>query len=120
MYNIFEDMSFDEIVGFTVEKYINEKGRDKFLKLYQKVMTSNKLSGLISSSRFKAIPPSANDVMYCLNEIRYFIFSSNFTQVCAAVLFLKRWDEEVNQSLFLLTDAQLKQRAISCYATYNI
>ena len=120
MYDIFEDMTFDEIVDFTIEKYINEKGRGSLNKLFKKVMTSNKLSGLLSSSKFQAVAPSATDVMACINEIGYFIFSSNFTQVCAGVLFFKRWDEEVNQSLFLLTPEQLRLRAISCYATYKI
>ena len=120
MYNIFENMTFEEIVDFTIEKYSNENGRAKLHALYEKVATSNKLSGLIRQSRDKMIAPTATDIFSGLCTVPYFMFRSNWTQVCAAVLFLKKWDEEVNQSLYLLNPEQLKQRAVSCYATYKL
>jgi hypothetical protein len=120
MYSVFENMTFDEIVEFTIEKYINEEGRAKLHKVYEKVMTSDKLSGLLSTSKYRMIPPTATDVISCLCTMPFFMFRSNWTQVCAAVLFFKKWDEEVNQNLFLLDSEQLKQRAISCYSTYRI
>ena len=120
MYSVFENMTFEEIVDFTVEKFSNQNGRAKLHALYEKVMTSNKLSGLISVSKYKTVAPTATDVISCLCTIPYFMFRSNWTQVCAAVLFFKKWDEEVNQSLFILSPEQLKQRVVSCYETYKI
>lgn len=119
MYPIFNNMSFDEIVEFTIDEYSMNNGRDKLHTIYEKVMTNNKLSGLLSKSRFLKIAPSAKDVMTCICSTAYFMFRSNSTQICAAVLFLKRWNEEVNKELYLLDEEQLKKKAIACYSIYN-
>lgn len=120
MYKVFEEMTFDEIVNYTIEKYRNENGCEKLHTLYVKVTTSDKLSGLISKSKYRMIAPTVTDVLSCICTIPYFAFRSNWTHVCAAVLFFKRWDEEVNQLKFLLNSNQLKQRAVLCYATYKL
>ena len=120
MHPLFDNMTFDEIVQFTIDKYSMENGRDKLHTIYEKVMTNNKLSGLISTSRYRKLAPSSNDVLACLASTSYFMLRSNWTHVCAAILFFKRWNEEVNQSLLLLNDTELKLRAISCYTTYKL
>ena len=53
MHPLFDNMTFDEIVQFTIDKYSMENGRDKLHTIYEKVMTNNKLSGLISTSRYR-------------------------------------------------------------------
>ena len=65
MYSVFENMTFEEIVDFTIEKYSNENGRAKLHTLYEKVVTSNKLSGLISTSKYRMVAPTATDVISC-------------------------------------------------------
>lgn len=113
-------MTFEEIVDFTIEKYSNEKGKDKLHSVYEKTMTSSRLSSLISISKYKMLAPSATDVFSNLNVMPFFLLRSNWTQVCAAILFYKRWNEEVNNALYILNPEQLKQRAISCYNMYEI
>ncbi len=113
-------MTFDQIVEFTINDYSLQNGRDKLIAVYEKVMTNNKLSGLISTSRLRKVAPSSKEVLACIGSTSYFIFRSNWTHVCAAVLFFMRWDEEVNQALSILDDEQLRQRVIACYETYQL
>lgn len=119
MYDSFQRMSFSEIVDFTIDKYAMEKGREKAHKLYTKVMTSNKLSGLIAKSRYMRVAPTSYDIMACIAETPFFLFKSNFANVCAAVMFLHRWNDEVNSTFELKTDDELKDMAIACYARYK-
>ena len=105
-------LDYDGIIGFMVSSYIQEFGERKFEKLLRKVMTSNKISGLISTARYKRIPPGSNDFLYCLNEVPYFIFASGQTQAIGALVALQRWNEEVNSEQCLLAEDGLRQRAI--------
>lgn len=120
MYQIFEDMTFHEIVDFTIDKYIREYGSVKFNKLYETIMTANKLSGLLSKSKFQRATLDSSVVLSYICETPYFIFKSNWTQVVGAVLFLYRWDQEVNSELGLFSQEQLKLHAVSCYEQYRI
>lgn len=76
-------------------------------------MTSNKISGLIRTAKYKNIPPAPKDYIYCLNEIPYFIFSRGQTQAVGALIALQRWNDEVNSIQYLLGEDGLKKRAIA-------
>lgn len=106
-------LEYNEIFDFVIRSYIREFGERKFKIILDKVMTSNKVSGLISTAKYKRIPPGANDYLYCLNEIPYFIFSRGQTQAVAALIALQRWNEEVNSQQFILFEEDLRSRALS-------
>lgn len=108
-----KDKSYDEIFEFIIDSYIREFGERKFNSILNRVMTSNKISGMISTLKFNALPPGSKDFLYCLNSIPYFMFSSGQSQALAAILGLQRWNEEVNSHQYLLNEEGLKLRAIN-------
>ena len=109
----YKSMSYNEIVDYMIETHIHLYGEDKFKKILDKVMTSNKISGLISTLRYKGVPPGSKDFLYCLHEIPYFLSSHNQTVAIAALLALERWNEEVNSQQFLLNEDGLRLRAVN-------
>jgi len=106
-------MEYSEIFDYIISSYIREFGERKFKTVLDKVMTSNKISGLISTAKYKEVPPGSKDFLYCLNEIPYFIFSRGQTQAVAALIALQRWNEEVNSQQFLLSEEGLKLRVVN-------
>jgi hypothetical protein len=113
---------YKNVVDAYALKYIKEFGERKAKAINEKVMTSNKISGLISKSRHERIPISARTYLYTLNSIPYFVFSRGQTQALAALLSLDRWHIEVNTDLKLLNSGQLLALAKSiirdCEVTY--
>lgn len=118
-FDYFESKSALDIVDYTISKYCNDQGEQKFKKVYEKVMTSNKLSGLISTSKYKNAPINSTLVLSAIAETPYFLFKSNWTHVCAAVLFFLRWNEEVNSIQFLLSPLELRHEIIMCFEHYK-
>jgi len=108
-----KSIDYMEILEYFTDSYIREFGERKFKTVLEKIMTSNKISGLISTAKYRRIPPGSRDLLYCLNEIPYFMFSRGQTQAVAALLALERWNEEVNSQQYLLNDDGLKLRAIN-------
>jgi hypothetical protein len=106
-------MEYDDLFDYFTTSYVREFGQRKFQKVLNKVLRSNKISGLISTARYNGVPPGSDDILYCLNEIPFFIFSRGQTQVLGAFITLQRWHEEVNSQQFLLNEAGLKVRALS-------
>ena len=106
------DYTYETIIRMTIDEYIHNHGEAKFHKLIERISTSNKISGRISLSRYKNIPPGYNDILYTLSESRFFMFSNNYVLCRAALLTLQRWNEEVNSSYHLLNEKGLKERAI--------
>ncbi len=108
-----QSFNYDEILEYFVSAYIREFGERKFKTILDKIMTSNKISGLISTAKYKGIAPGSKDFLYSLNEIPYFILSRGQTQAVAALIALQRWNDEVNSQQFLLTEAGLRLRALN-------
>lgn len=98
---------YKNVVDSYALTYIKEFGERKAKAINEKVMTSNKISGLISKSKHERIPISARTYLYTLNSIPYFVFSRGQTQALAALLSLDRWHIEVNKDLKLLGPSQL-------------
>lgn len=104
-----QDMSYEEILVFYFNRYKQESGEEKFNKIFERVQTSNKISGLLSKSRFHNVYFTSKTIMLCVLDIPYFTFSSSKTKALAALLALKRWNDEVKSSLLLLEDNDLKE-----------
>ena len=110
-------LSYEELLDLAFNYYIREYGEVKLRKIYEKIMTSNKVSGFISKVKFMNIVPGSKDYLACLNEIPYFLFSKPATIAVGAFFFLQRWNSEVNIHGFLLDDAGLHQRAMGILNT---
>ena len=106
-------MSYDEILDYVISEYIREFGERKFKTVLNKIMTSNKISGLISTVKYKGVSPGSMDFLYCLNGILYFVFSRGQTRAVAALIALQRWNEEVNFQQYLLSEEGLRLRAVN-------
>lgn len=110
-------LSYEELLDLAFNYYIREYGEVKLRKIYEKIMTSNKVSGFISKVKFMNVVPGSKDYLACLNEIPYFIFSKPATIAVGAFFFLQRWNSEVNTHGFLLDDDGLHQRAMGILNT---
>lgn len=110
-------LSYEELLDLSFNYYIREHGEIKLRKIFQKIMTSNKVSGLISKARYMNIVPGSKDYLACLNEIPYFLFSKPVTIAVGALFALQRWNTEVNSQSFLLDDYGLHQRAMGILHT---
>jgi hypothetical protein len=106
-------MDYKEILDYVISDYIREFGERKFKTVLDKVMTSNKISGLIKISKEQGVAPGSKDFLHCLNEIPYFIFSRGQTQALGALISLQKWNDEVNSQKLILTEEGLKLRAIN-------
>ena len=87
---------YAEFLLSEVNNFKATKGEGKYFKILRKVTSSNKIGGLISHLRYSKLVPDATEIVACLNEIPYFIFSSSQTQAMAGLLVLQRWHEEIN------------------------
>ncbi len=111
-YNISDDdtdtISDSEIMGYyeiferVAQPYRQRHGPEKIRKIGMKVLTSDKISGLISRLKYNGTPPASTDFLYCLHEIPYFLFSSYQTVAIGALLALERWNLEVNSQQHIL------------------
>ena len=107
------NLEYSEILDYVFSSYIREFGERKFKIVFEKIMTSNKMSGLISTAKYQGVAPDSKDILYCLNEITYFIFCKGQTQAVASLIALERWNEEVNSQQYLLSDQGLRLRAVN-------
>ena len=105
-------LSFKDLLEHTYSSYAREFGERKLKKIIYKVGTSKKVEGFISESKFNRVPPHFDYIIQMLNEIPYFIFSRGQTLVVGAMLALQKWDEEVNMDNSILSEEELRQRAL--------
>lgn len=112
--------SINEVIAVICHEYISQKGTRKLNKLINKVIINNKLSGLISRSRYYRFKITARELLSHMNESIDFIFISNYSQACAAALFYARWNEEVNNELHLCSEQWIINEIHACYQYYNI
>ena len=108
----FSALDYSEILDKCFEIYQRDFGANKFSKVFQKVVTSDKLNGMIGEAQGRMVPPGTEDILARLNTIPYFMFSRNETQAIAALLVLQRWHEMVNVHQNLLNEEGLKLRAM--------
>ena len=99
--------NYNELFYGAIIVFKENFGEEKFIKIFNKIQTSNKISDLIRVSHQNLIVPNKNDYLYSLNEVPYFIFAGTDTLAIGAVLALNRWNEECNRYLHLADEAML-------------
>lgn len=104
-------LSYDQIVLVYTGTYARIYGQAKATSVFEKVVTSNKISGLISRSKFSRRAITPLDILHTLNSIPYFMFAKPETLSYAGLMVMARWKKEVNEDLFLLDDFELKTDA---------
>jgi len=110
--NIIYSLSFDELVEHTYSSFAREFGERKLKKVMNKVLTSRKVERFIRESKLRKIPPHNNYIIQMLNEIPFFIFSRGQTVVVGAMVALQKWNEQANKTTYMLSEGELKQRAV--------
>jgi hypothetical protein len=107
----------DQLYKF-LDIFLKLFGEEKFLKIYNKIQESNKISDLIRVSHQKNIAPNKNDFLYSLKEVPYFIFSDNNTHTLGAILAHNRWNEECNKYLHLADNNMLNDVLLGIMGEY--
>ena len=57
-------LGYEDIIKHILNSYLKEFGERKFKTVFDKVLTSNKISGLISTLKFREVAPDANSFIY--------------------------------------------------------
>jgi hypothetical protein len=105
-------MDYYELLDHITSIYRQRHGSKKIRNIADKLLTSDKIAGLINRSRYLGIPPAATDFIYCIHEIPYFLFSTSQTKIAlASLLALERWNIEVNSQQYLLSEDGLRLMA---------
>lgn len=104
-------LSYDQIVLVYAGTYAKVYGQAKATSVFERVLTSNKISGLISRSKFSRNAITPLDILHTLNSIPYFMFAKPETLSYAGLMVMARWKKEVNEDLYLLDDFELKTDA---------
>lgn len=117
-YSFLLEKTFEEVGVWVTAAYLQSEGEKKATKIIEKVKTSDKLSGLINTSRYRHVAPNDVDVLSALLIIPFFAFRSNLTHLFAATCFYVRWNEEVNNQLHILSDEELVRYMVRCIERY--
>ncbi len=107
-----ELLNFSQICDRFIEAYVQEFGERKFRTIADKIMTSDKVSGFISKSRYQQWRPNPKTFLDCLHEIPYFMFSKNPTMALAGLLTVIRWNTEANLSPRIASEDHLKEMVL--------
>jgi hypothetical protein len=105
-------MTYDMLLTHTFSSFIREFGTRKYERILEKVSSSKKINNFISDSIRKKTPPHFDYIIQMLNEIPFFIFSRGQTLVVGCLMALQKWDKEVNKRNILLSDEDLRARAL--------
>lgn len=112
-YTVFsESLDYEDILLHNFNSYSREFGERKFKNVVDKVTTSNKIKKLNTYLKFHNLVPSSTEIIACLNEIPYFIFSRGQTQALAGLIVLQMWNDEVNRHTNQFSNGELKAVAI--------
>lgn len=108
----YDNLEYTEIVQNYFAWYITQFGVAKAQIIVDKVLASDKISGLIARLRYNNHTPLAKNFLELLNTIPYFFMPTGQTQALACLLALQRWNEEVNYKTENLSQQELKKIAL--------
>lgn len=100
-------MTYEQKVGTYMEEYILEYGQRKFLKIMEKLLTSNSVRQFLLASRLATLPPLHTDIIGTVMNILYFGLSRKTTVAIASIMLLQTWSEEVNKQRGFLEEEEL-------------
>jgi len=109
---MYDTITFEQFVTYYSKLYIQEYGADKIQKIAAKVKSSNSLNRFINELFLLRKPCTIDLIVYAINRIFFFIFSSNKTQAIASLFTLCQWQDKVNLKLMILDDDDLKEIAV--------
>lgn len=107
---------FESIYEDYAARYIHFNGQEKYEKIYRKVSSSEKISGLFGRALHYNSAPTAMDILSCINTMPYFIFQGTPTCAMAALMVIVLWNEKINQAYHLCTDRELAEKAQSVFS----
>lgn len=111
---------YDVRKHFIEHFYCLTHGRNDVEKTLKAIVHSSKIDGIIEESRRRGIAPTHTDFLSTICSMLKFMFSSNDTQILAAIDAALRWDIEVNHSLHLVSQEELKQEMIKVFRKYSV
>jgi len=85
---MYDTITFEQFVTYYSKLYIQEYGTEKIQKIAAKVKSSNTLNRFIYELFLLRKPCTIDQVVYTINRIFFFIFSSNKTQAVGGLFAL--------------------------------
>jgi uncharacterized tellurite resistance protein B-like protein len=113
-------LSYKDILELYFDQYIHEFGQQKFMIACDKVMASEKVSGLISRSKQQRAKPSFEHLINLLPQISFFFFSKDRTLALGCIIALERWNTEVNVNGDYMDEEELSDIASKIISKYRI
>ncbi|MDH6535298.1 hypothetical protein D0T51_09005 [Parabacteroides sp. 52] len=102
------------------EYFISKHGIDKFNKVSEKVLISNKLAELHGISIQISGTPTARDFLSAIKSIPYFMLAGTDTTILACLLAIKQWDEKVNKVYHFAQPYALDNKVQSLFKMFGI
>lgn len=103
--------NFNEFIESYLIEYKKSFGEIKFNKILEKVQNSEKIKRLIIHTLVNRLTITPTVILATLNELPYFMFSKAETLATGAILVLIWWVTEVNETIYIATDEELKNIA---------
>jgi len=115
------DFTLEEILKHYIQNfYLRKHGRDKAEKVLYKVSDSSKIKKLFEQSLKQRVAPNYVDFGSVINEMIYFMFQSNSTQVLAVLAAAIAWNKQVNQYARLKNEDDVRNDTIKIFKKYSI
>lgn len=123
LYNYYKesDLSLKEIITHYIENfYYLKHGKNKVQEVLNKINNSSKLETLFEQSATQHIVPRYADFLAAINATMYFVLQSNKTQALACLATMLKWNHQINQSEYLVSESAVRDDAIKVFKYYNI
>lgn len=125
-YSLYELYSQSHLDLYGVRKHFIERfyclthGRNDVEKVLKTIISSSKIDSIMEESSRRGVVPTHTDYLSTICSMLKFMFSSNDTQILAAISAAVRWDIEVNSKLDLVSQEELKQEMIKVFRKYDV
>lgn len=125
-YSLYELYSQSPLDLYSVRKHFIDRfyclthGRNDVEKILKTIVSSSKIDGIIEASSRRGVVPTHTDYLSTICSMLKFMFSSNDTQILAAISAALRWDIEVNSKQQLISQEELKQEMIKVFRKYDV
>ncbi len=120
LYNYYLEskLTLDEVLKHYINTfYLKNHGKDKVEKIFNKVLESNKVKEIFEGAAECGFTLKCTDFGSVINEIKWFMFQSNRTQVVAILAAAVVWDRKYNE---ITSQKELRDEVIKIFQKYSI
>ncbi len=100
--------------------YISNNGSNKFEKIYDTVINSDKIKTTLQWSVNNRKAPSSADFLINIHSIGYFIIAKNETRAMGALVALYYWNESVNNHYHFANEQDMSDKIRSVFGQLSM